>query len=261
MNKRSMNQMGTIYGAKVNQVKMMRHRGFTNADTYRLAEGVESTDYKLEPFDDDAAIASEEHFMNNVYMGEAANLVTFYVTPSPIPLGDMKYDIVMVYWAEEMEKDKIGKAFIAAANDLRYRLNTSDYLMTFGQIKSIVFIGNKPLNPDALKESRTDVGVYIQVFGYLDLMPLTHIQRVPMRLLTADELKQFPYADSARMCPCLYIDDREVLYNGIGPNGRWLPGNFVRCDRTLPKASSFAERSIMFRAIVPEFRIKIKIPN
>lgn len=253
-------RMNTLYGAKVNQVKMMRHRGFTNRDTYILAGGAESDTVEFEPFDDDAAIESEEHFMDNVYMGSATNLVTFYITPSPNPIGDVVNDIVMVYWAEELEKDKIGKAFIAAATDLQYRINTHPD-MTTGRIKSVVFIGNKPLNPDAMKESRMDLGVYMQVFGFIDLMPLTHIQRVPMRLMTAEELKRFPYADSARMCPCLYIDDREVLYNGIGPNGKWLPGNFVRCDRTLPKATSFAEKSIMFRAITSEFRPKIKIPS
>lgn len=260
MNITRVNRMGTMYGAKINQIAMMRHRGFTNQHSYYLVNGVESDDFEFAHFDDDASVLSEEHFTDAVYMGSATNLVTFYITPSPNPLGPIVNDIVMVYWAEEMEKDKIGKAFIAAAINLFYRINTS-HLITDSVIKSVVFIGNKPLNSDALKESRMDVGVYFQVFGYIDLMPLTHIQRVPMRLMTTEELKVFPYADSARICPCLYLDDREVLYNGVGPKGKWLPGNFVRCDRTLPKASSFAEKSIMFRVIVGEFRPRVKIPS
>lgn len=251
------NRMNSIYGAKMNQVRMMRYRGFTNADTYTLEGGPEGKEINFIPFDDDLA-ASDESYFNTIYSGEASNLVTFYITPSEFPFGPIVKDIVMVYWAESLDKEKIGKAYIGAATNLYYRVNST---VEDARITSIVIITNKPLNPDALKASRTDIGAFVQVFGYLDLMPLTHVQRIPSRLMTEEELREFPYADQGRICPVLFIDDHEVMYNGVGPRGKWLPGTFVRCDRSLPKATSFAEKSIMFRVISADYRPKLKIPK
>lgn len=235
--------MNTTYRAKVNQVLMMRHRGFQPNQSFRRKPDVETLSF--EPINEEAILSSEESF-NKYYQGDDANLLTFYVSQKQVK-DKVVTSITILYWINI--DDAVGTSYTVNVIELYKTMKES-----FSEIliPNIIIVSKSPLNSKVSKDLRQDMGTYIQVFNYLQLMPLNHAQNIPMRPTTPEELKNFPQIQNPRLLPTLYIDDRIVLYNG------WLPGTIVRCDRISPKFVSTGEKTIMWRLVTNELMPKVK---
>lgn len=235
--------MNAIYRAKINQVLMMRHRGFQSNQSFRKVPNVET--FSFEPINEENILASEESF-NNYYQGDDMNLLTFYVSQKQVK-DKLITNITILYWINI--DDAVGTSYTVNVIEL---YKTMKEMFPDIKIPNIIIVSKSPLNPKVSKDLRQDMGTYIQVFNYLQLMPLNHAQDISMRPATQEELKNFPQIQNPRLLPTLYIDDRIVLYNG------WLPGTIVRCDRISPKFVSTGEKTIMWRLVINELMPKVK---
>lgn len=235
--------MNTVYRAKINQVQMMRHRGFQPNQAYRNYGDTVNFDFRQ--IDEEKYLVDENTF-HQYYQGDDANLLTFYVTSVPKDNG-VEVNITIVYWINI--DDPVGTGY--TINIIGLYKSIKEKFPQY-MVPNIIIVSKSPLNPKVSKDLRQDMGTYIQVMNYLQLMPLNHAQDVPMRPATPEELRNFPQIQNPRLLPTLYVDDRVVLYNG------WLPGTIVRCDRTSPKFVSTGEKTIMWRLVINEYAPKIK---
>lgn len=235
--------MSSVYRSKINQVLMMRHRGFQPNQAFRNAG--DATNFKFEPINEEALLANEQTF-NAHYKGEDTNLITFYVSQKEIK-GVISTEITILYWINI--DDPVGTIYTVNIIELYESLKKAFPAL---KIPNIIVVSKSPMNPKVSKDLRQDMGTYIQVLNYQQLLPLNHAQEIKMRPATIEELKNFPQVHNPRLLPTLYVDDRTVLYNG------WFPGTIIRCDRISPKFVSTGERTIMWRLVTNELMPKVK---
>jgi hypothetical protein len=231
----------TVYSAKINQIKMMRVRGYEDGTTMgvKLEEtSNENPLYSLYPRSDDELVTSQEHF-NQVVRTPNFDLNTYH------RYLDGEEELIMInYWLFPYNGASVGNPEVTAMFNHCHFIRNS---FPGRNVAKLLVYCDTPLTPPAKKLLSAGIWIKVQMFNYLELRPLRHVQLTPMRPLTDKEHAEFPYAskDLVVKIPRIFEGSWTVKYNG------WPSGTILFITRRTPHHATVIEQTHNYRLVVP----------
>lgn len=231
----------TLYQAKINQIKMMRHRGYTDNTT--MAAKIERTTeegniYSLYFRSDEQLVSNESSFNMQIENG-TLDLNTYH------RYMEGEEQILMInYWLFAGNNVNVAQSEIRTMLTHVHEIDVSFPSLRIGQLN--VYCNNS-FTPQAKSALETDIGIKIRIYSFQELRPLTHVQLPKYRLLTPEERREFPYISKEKLVkiPRIYEGSWTSKYNG------WSAGDIVMIVRKTPHHLSVMSNTVNFRLVIP----------